>query len=112
MTGPGFYEISGLAWSGHGSVGRVEVSTDGGKSWAEAALQGPVLPMCLTRFRIPWQWDGAPATLMSRATDDKGHIQPTREAWLAQYAPGQAYSYNAITVSRVAAGGEVFNAYA
>jgi sulfane dehydrogenase subunit SoxC len=112
MNGPGFYEISGLAWSGHGSVARVEVSADGGKSWADAALQGPILPQCCTRFRIPWQWDGSPAVLMSRATDDKGNVQPTRENWLSQYAPGQFYFYNAIAASRIAAGGEVFNAYA
>jgi sulfane dehydrogenase subunit SoxC len=112
MTGPGFYEISGLAWSGHGRVARVEVSADGGKSWADAALQAPVQPLCFTRFRIPWQWDGAPAMLLSRATDDAGHVQPTRTEWLAQYAPGQVYNYNAIAASRIAAGGEVFNAYA
>ncbi|MGG5821278.1 sulfite dehydrogenase [Falsiroseomonas sp. HW251] len=112
MTGPGFYEISGIAWSGHGRVARVEVSADGGASWAEAALQDPVLPLCLTRFRIPWRWDGAPAVLMSRATDDQGNVQPSREQWLAQYAPGQPFGYNATVASRIAANGEVFNAYA
>jgi sulfane dehydrogenase subunit SoxC len=112
MTTAGFYEISGLAWSGHGRIAKVEVSADGGRSWVEAALQDPVLPLCFTRFRMPWQWDGSPATLLSRATDDQGNVQPTREKWLAQYGPGQIYHYNAITASRVAAGGEVFNAYA
>ena len=112
MTGPGFYEISGLAWSGHGRVARVEVSADGGGSWAEAALQEPVLPLCLTRFRLPWRWDGGPAVLMSRATDERGNVQPTRERWLAGYAPGQIYSYNAIAAHRVAPSGEVFNVYA
>lgn len=112
MTGPGFYEVSGLAWSGHGRVARVDVSADGGTSWAEAALQGPILPQSFTRFRLPWVWDGAPAILLSRATDEAGHVQPTRAEWLAQYAPGQIYSYNAVTATRIAAGGEVFNAYA
>jgi sulfane dehydrogenase subunit SoxC len=111
MTGPGFYEISGLAWSGHGRVARVEVSADGGTSWADAALQEPVLPLCFTRFRMPWQWEGSPAVLMSRATDDKGNVQPTRATWIAQYAPGQIYNYNAIAASRIAPDGEVFNAY-
>ena len=48
------------------------VSADGGKSWAKAALQSPVLSKALTRFRIPWRWNGGPALLQSRATDEKG----------------------------------------
>ena len=77
--GPGLYEISGLAWSGYGKIAKVEVSADGGKSWAAAALQEPVLPKALTRFRMPWRWDGGPAVLQSRAMDDTGYVQPTRE---------------------------------
>jgi Mo-co oxidoreductase dimerisation domain len=57
----GLYEISGLAWSGYGKVTEVEVSADGGKSWAPAVLQPPVLSKALTRFRIPWRWNGGPA---------------------------------------------------
>jgi sulfane dehydrogenase subunit SoxC len=53
LGGPGFYEISGLAWSGLGKVARVEVSTDGGASWRGAALQEPILSKCLTRFARP-----------------------------------------------------------
>jgi sulfane dehydrogenase subunit SoxC len=49
---------------------------------------------------------------LSRATDDKGNVQPTRAKWLAGYAPGQFYNYNAIAAARVAEDGEVFNAYA
>lgn len=112
MPGPGFYEVSGLAWSGHGKVTRVEVSADGGASWGDAALQGPILPQSFTRFRLPWQWNGAPAMLLSRASDEAGHVQPSRSEWLAQYAPGQVYHYNAVAATRIAAGGEVFNAYA
>jgi len=78
LKGPGFYEISGLAWTGRGRIKRVEVSTDGGTSWHEAQLQEPVLSKCLTRFRLPWTWDGGPATLQSRATDETGYIQPPR----------------------------------
>ncbi|HEY7036087.1 MAG TPA: sulfite dehydrogenase, partial [Thermomicrobiales bacterium] len=77
LPGPGFVEITGLAWSGRGKVARVEVSTDGGASWAPAALQEPVLPMAWTRFRFPWHWDGAPARLQSRAVDETGYVQPT-----------------------------------
>jgi len=111
MNGPGFYEISGLAWSGSGRVTKVEVSADGGKSWAIAALTGPILPKALTRFRLPWQWDGRSSVLMSRATDEKGEVQPTRSAWVSQFAPGQFYHFNGIQGWRVEADGTVKHAY-
>ncbi len=104
---PGFCEISGLAWSGHGRVVRVEVSTDGGAIWRDAALQDPVLPKCLTRFRLPWTWDGGPALLQSRTTDEKGEVQPTRERLLAARGTHYYYHYNAINTWRLAPGGEV-----
>ncbi|MDO9284952.1 MAG: sulfite dehydrogenase, partial [Aquabacterium sp.] len=73
----GFYNISGLAWSGRGKVAKVDVSVDGGRNWRPARLETPVMSKCLTRFNLDWVWDGKPALLMSRATDDTGHIQPT-----------------------------------
>jgi sulfane dehydrogenase subunit SoxC len=112
MKGAGLYEISGLAWSGAGRVSKVEVSADGGKTWALAALTGPVLPKAVTRFRLPWKWDGQPATLTSRATDETGDTQPTRAAWIAQFAPGQGYHFNGIQNWSVAADGTVKNVYA
>jgi len=84
MKGPGFQEISGVAWSGHGRIAKVEVSADGGKSWGMAALQNPVLPKAQTRFRMAWQWDGRPVVLQSRATDEAGNVQPTREKLIAE----------------------------
>ena len=84
VNGPGFYEISGLAWSGHGRIAKVEVSADGGKSWGMAALQAPVLSKALTRFRMPWQWDGRPVVLQSRSTDEAGNVQPTRAKLIAE----------------------------
>jgi sulfane dehydrogenase subunit SoxC len=107
MRGPGVYEIAGLAWTGGGRVTRVDVSADGGKSWAPALLDGPQLSKSLTRFRLPWRWDGGPATLLSRAHDETGAVQPTRTAWLAQYGPGQGYHYNAIQAWAVGADGNV-----
>ena len=111
MTGPGYYEISGLAWSGAGRVRKVELSADGGQSWAEAELVAPVLPRALTRFRLPWRWDGAPAELMSRAEDETGAVQPTRTAWKARYAPSNFLHYNAIQAWRITPEGAVENAY-
>jgi sulfane dehydrogenase subunit SoxC len=112
LKGPGFYEISGLAWSGNGSIRDVEVSADGGKSWAKAALSGPVLPKALTRFRIPWQWDGAPAVLQSRATDDTGMVQPTRTAFGEARGFRGQFHYNAIASWRVDDKGGLANVYA
>lgn len=77
LPGPGFYEITGLAWSGRGRVKDVEVSTDGGKTWHLASLQGPILPISHTRFRLPWMWDGNPALIASRCIDETGYMQPT-----------------------------------
>ena len=111
MKGPGLYEISGLAWSGAGRVTKVEISADGGRSWAAAALTEPVLSKALTRFRLPWQWDGRPAVLASRATDEHNDVQPTRAAWLAQYAAGQFYHFNGIQSWSVEADGTVKNVY-
>lgn len=110
LAGRGYHEISGLAWSGRGRVRTVEVSADGGASWAEAAL-GTALPKALTRFRMPWQWDGGPAVLLSRATDDTGAVQPTRALWLAKYGTKQGYHGNAVQSWAIDAAGRVAHVY-
>ncbi len=74
---PGFYEITGLAWSGGGAIRRVEVSTDGGVTWKDAELEGPVASKAHTRFTTRWEWNGEEANLQSRCTDDQGTVQPT-----------------------------------
>lgn len=94
--GPGLYQITGLAWSGRGRISRVDVSTDGGTTWAPAEMQEPVLSKALTRFRIPWQWDGKPAILQSRAQDETGYVQPTRKDLIAKRGRHGFYHYNAI----------------
>jgi sulfane dehydrogenase subunit SoxC len=111
MPGPGFYEISGIAWSGRGHIKQVDVTTDGGKNWTAAEMPAPVLPQCLTRFRLGWDWDGKPALLQSRAVDETGSTQPSHAAWIAQFAPGQAYHNNAIQSWQVMADGTVKNVY-
>jgi sulfane dehydrogenase subunit SoxC len=108
----GWYQVTGLAWSGAGKIARVEVSADGGASWADAVLDDPVLPKNLARFRTAWRWDGQPATLMSRAVDDTGTFQPTRDAVLANRGNGSFYHYNAIQAWHVGEQGEVNNVYA
>jgi sulfane dehydrogenase subunit SoxC len=112
MKEPGLYEISGLAWSGYGKIARVEVSADGGKSWAPAALQEPVLSKALTRFRMLWRWSGGPAVLQSRATDETGYVQPTREKMITDRGNRAIYHCNAITTWGVSDKGEVKHVYA
>jgi sulfane dehydrogenase subunit SoxC len=107
----GIYQINGLAWSGSGRIRRVEVSADGGKSWAEASLDGPVQERHLTRFRAALHWQGQPTTLLSRATDDTGAIQPTRDAVVAGRASGAFYHVNAIQAWHIAESGAVTNVY-
>jgi sulfane dehydrogenase subunit SoxC len=112
LTGPGFYEVSGLAWSGNGRIRQVDVSADGGQSWAPALLQEPVLAKAPVRFRAAWQWDGGPAVLQSRATDETGMVQPTRAAFIAERGSRGIYHYNAIASWRIDDKGEATNAYA
>jgi sulfane dehydrogenase subunit SoxC len=111
LQGPGWYEISGLGWSGGGRIAKVEVSKDGGGTWQVARLTEPVLPKALTRFRLPWNWDGRAATLMSRATDETGDVQPKRVDWLSQFAPGQIYHFNGIQAWQIQSDGTVKNVY-
>jgi sulfane dehydrogenase subunit SoxC len=108
----GFWEISGIAWSGRGRIERVEVSVDGGATWADAELVEPVLPLSHTRFKHGWTWDGRATTILSRATDETGYLQPTREELLAVRGENYVYHYNGIQPWDVAADGRVTNGYA
>ncbi len=116
LPGAGFYEITGLAWTGRGRIKRVEVSTDGGANWAVAELQTPILPICHTRFRFPWRWDGKPAILQSRCQDETGYVQPTIKQLsdargLVGHAKfGSIYHQNGIQSWGVASDGSVKNA--
>ena len=89
----------------------VEVSADGGGSWAAAALQEPILSKAVTRFRMPWRWSGGPATLQSRATDDSGYVQPSRSRLIADRGTRTIYHFNGIASWGVAQGGEVKHVY-
>lgn len=112
IPGPGFVEIRGIAWSGHGKIARVDVSVDGGANWSPAVLQAPVLTRALTRFRHRWQWDGKPAVIQSRAVDETGYVQPTFAELLAERGDNSFYHNNAVQPWRIAADGEVANANA
>ena len=105
----GLYELTGLAWSGRGRIERVEVTVDGGRTWAKAELQEPRLPIALTRFRLAWRFDGQDALIASRAVDETGYVQPTRAALIAVRGTNSNYHYNGIKVWNVRADGRVTN---
>ncbi len=109
LPGRGVYELTGLAWSGRGRIERVEVTSDGGRTWVDAALQEPRLPMALTRFRLPWRFDGQEALIASRAVDESGYVQPTRAALIAARGTNSTYHYNGIKVWKVGTDGTVTN---
>ena len=105
----GFYQISGLAWSGRGKVKRVDVSVDGGRNWKTARLQEPVMSKCLTRFSLDWAWDGKPALVQSRAMDETNYVQPNYKQLRAVRGTRSIYHNNAIQSWLVQESGEVKN---
>jgi len=106
----GFCEITGIAWSGRGKISRVDISVDNGKNWQEARLQEPILTRALTRFRLPWRWNGEPTVIQSRAIDETGYVQPTLAELIAVRGEAFYYHNNAIWPWRISADGEVSNA--
>ena len=105
----GFNEITGVAWSGHGKIQRVDISTDNGVNWQPANLQEPILTKALTRFRYPWKWDGSPTVIMSRAMDETGYVQPSFADLTKARGLNSFYHDNAIQPWEIAATGEVTN---
>jgi sulfane dehydrogenase subunit SoxC len=107
-------------YSGLGRIEKVQVSADGGKSWGDAAVEGPVSPQAFTRFRMPWRWDGQPATLTSRAWDDSGAVQPLRADFIAVRGEAKKVPnvlgfpnqhYNSLTAWAIDATGEIKHVY-
>ena len=109
VDGSGSHMISGLAWSGRGKITRVDVSTDGGRNWQTADLQGPVLEKCLTRFQLPWRWGGESALIQSRCIDSTGYVQPTMAQLQDLRGTNSIYHNNAIQTWLVNPSGEVEN---
>ena len=107
LTGPGWWPIGGLAWSGRGRIARVDVSTDGGAHWVAAELLTTLSPKAQVRFQSTWRWTGDESLLMSRATDDFGYVQPTMAELRRARGPGTDYHFNAIRAWRVARDGTV-----
>jgi sulfane dehydrogenase subunit SoxC len=109
---PGYQRITGLAWSGHGKISKVEISTDEGRTWKQAQLNQPVLPKAQTRFQIDWVWDGKPTKIVSRSTDEKGNIQPARKSFIAKMGTNALNHYHAQQTWSIGGDGRVRNALA
>jgi sulfane dehydrogenase subunit SoxC len=110
IASQGFYEIRGLAWSGRGRIDRVEVTLDGGKTWKTAQIDEVRYKQAFTRFRLPWLYDGKETVIASRATDETGYVQPTREELVTARGENSQYHYNGVKFWKVAADGSVSNA--
>jgi sulfane dehydrogenase subunit SoxC len=109
MSHKGFHEITGLAWSGRGKIKQVDVSVDGGRNWKTSKLQEPVMSKCLTRFRIPWQWNGEKAQLQSRAIDETGYVQPTLAQLRKVRGVNSIYHKNSIYTWEIDTNGAIKN---
>jgi sulfane dehydrogenase subunit SoxC len=108
VSAKGWHAVHGIAWSGHGRVTRVEVSTDAGRSWHDADLLGESLPKSTVRFQHMWNWNGDETVLLSRATDETGSVQPTRTALIARRGLGTDYHFNQVLGWTVQRDGSVF----
>jgi sulfane dehydrogenase subunit SoxC len=109
----GYVQITGLAWSGAGKIAKVDVSTDGGKTWREAKIDGAVHSKAHTRFNFDWEWNGQETVIMSRSTDETGDVQPSREELYRHWGiadlehPARTTHFNAIQPWKIARDGTI-----
>jgi sulfane dehydrogenase subunit SoxC len=101
--------LSGLAWSGRGTISRVDVTLDGGKNWQHARIDGPVLDKSLTRFYVDFDWAGQDLLIQSRAMDSTGYLQPTKQALRKIRGTNSIYHNNGIQTWHVLPSGEIEN---
>ena len=107
--GPGPMVLTGLAWSGRGTIPRVDVTLDGGINWVEARMDGPSWDKSLHRFYYEFEWDGSPMIIQSRAHDSTGYVQPTKDELREVRGENSIYHNNGIQTYAVAADGSVEN---
>ena len=103
------HQLKGLAWSGRGKIARVDVSLDGGKNWKTAELHDPVLDKSLTRFTMPFEWNGEELLVQSRAIDETGYVQPTIQELQKVRGLNSIYHNNSIATWKVNKDGSVDN---
>ena len=107
--GPGPLVITGVAWSGRGTIPRVDVTIDGGITWQQARMSGPSLNKSMHRFYLDIEWDGKPMLLQSRAHDSTGYVQPTKEQLRHVRGENSIYHNNSIQTWAVNENGEAEN---
>ena len=101
--------LSGFAWSGRGTVKRVDVTIDGGRNWQTARIDGPVLDKSLVRFYVDFDWDGREMMIQSRAMDSTGYVQPTKAELRKVRGVNSIYHNNGIQTWLVHKSGETEN---
>ena len=101
--------LTGVAWSGFGKVKRVDVSLDGGRNWKTARLDGPSLSKSMHRFYFDFEWDGSELFLQSRAMDENGQVQPTKDALREARGLNSIYHNNSIQTWHVKSDGSAEN---
>lgn len=109
IHGKGWTVITGVAWSGRGTIPRVDVTIDGGKNWHQARMSGPSLNKSMHRFYYEFEWDGKPLLLQSRAHDNTGYVQPTKNELRAIRGENSIYHNNSIQTWYVNENGEAEN---
>lgn len=109
LHGKGWTVITGVAWSGRGTIPRVDVTIDGGKNWHQARMDGPSLNKSMHRFYYEFEWDGTPLLLQSRAMDSTGYVQPTKNELRAIRGENSIYHNNGIQTWSVNENGEAEN---
>lgn len=109
---PGHNRITGLAWSGHGKIAKVEVSTDARITWKEASLAQAAQRKAQVRFQMDWNWDGNPTKIVSRSTDEKSNVQPDRKTLINQVGTNALFHYNAQQTWAIDSAGRVTNVLA
>ena len=96
LHGKGPMVVTGVAWSGRGKISHVDVSIDGGISWNQAKLSGPADTKSMHRFYYEFEWQGQQLLLQSRAQDDTGYVQPTKDQLRSVRGENSIYHNNGI----------------
>jgi sulfane dehydrogenase subunit SoxC len=107
--GPGPMVLTGVAWSGRGTIPRVDVTIDGGITWHQARMSGPSFSKSMHRFYYDFDWDGRPMLLQSRAHDSTGYVQPTKDQLREIRGENSIYHNNGIQTWAVNEQGEAEN---